>query len=67
MRTKQCLTLDDVKKMLAPCEAEAAKNKWAVAIAVVDKAVMGLTHRDREFALPAAVQLAEAGIAVGSG
>ncbi len=37
MRTKPCLTLADVKKMLAACEAEAAKNKWAVAIAIVDE------------------------------
>lgn len=37
MRTKQCLTLADVKKMLAACEAEATKNKWAVSITVVDE------------------------------
>jgi glc operon protein GlcG len=36
MRTKPCLTSVDVKKMLAACEAEAAKNKWAVAISIVD-------------------------------
>lgn len=36
MRTKQCLTSSDVKKALAACEAEAAKNKWAVAISIVD-------------------------------
>jgi glc operon protein GlcG len=36
MRTKPCLTSTDVKKMLAACEAEAAKNKWAVAISIVD-------------------------------
>jgi uncharacterized protein GlcG (DUF336 family) len=37
MRTKPSLTLTDVKKMLAACEAEAAKNKWAVAISIVDE------------------------------
>jgi glc operon protein GlcG len=37
MRSKQCLTQADVKKMLAACEAEAARNNWAVAIAVVDE------------------------------
>jgi uncharacterized protein GlcG (DUF336 family) len=37
MRSKQCLTSSDVKKILAACEAEAAKNKWAVAISVVDE------------------------------
>jgi uncharacterized protein GlcG (DUF336 family) len=36
MRTKPCLTSADVKKILAACEAEAAKNKWAVSIAIVD-------------------------------
>jgi glc operon protein GlcG len=36
MRSKPALTLTDVKKMLAACEAEAVKNKWAVAISIVD-------------------------------
>jgi glc operon protein GlcG len=36
MRNKPTLTSADVKKMLAACEAEAAKNKWAVAISIVD-------------------------------
>ncbi len=36
MRTKPSLTLADVKKMLAACEAEAVKNKWNVSIAIVD-------------------------------
>jgi glc operon protein GlcG len=36
MRTKPCLTLADVTKILAACEAEAVKNNWGVAIAVVD-------------------------------
>jgi glc operon protein GlcG len=48
MRSKQCLTTTDVKKMLAACEAEAAKNNWAVAIAVVDEAgfLLGFTRMD---------------------
>jgi uncharacterized protein GlcG (DUF336 family) len=37
MRTKLCLTLVDVKKMLSACEAEAARNNWAVAISIVDE------------------------------
>jgi len=37
MRTKPSLTLADVKKMLAACEAKAAENKWAVAISIVDE------------------------------
>ena len=34
MRSKPCLTSSDVKKMLAACENEAAKNKWNVVIAI---------------------------------
>jgi uncharacterized protein GlcG (DUF336 family) len=37
MRNKPSLTLADVKKILAACEAEAVKNKWAVAISIVDE------------------------------
>jgi glc operon protein GlcG len=37
MRTKPSLTLSDVKKLLAACEAEATKNKWPVAISIVDE------------------------------
>ena len=36
MRTKQSLTLADVKTMMAACEAKAAASKWAVAISIVD-------------------------------
>jgi uncharacterized protein GlcG (DUF336 family) len=36
MRNKPCLTSSDVQKMMAACKAEAAKNKWNVAIAIVD-------------------------------
>ncbi|MBS1187723.1 MAG: hypothetical protein H6R04_1741 [Burkholderiaceae bacterium] len=36
MQTKSVLTLDDVQKIAAAAEAEATKNGWAVAIAVVD-------------------------------
>lgn len=38
MRNRPALTFDDVKKMMAACEAEAAKNGWAVTIAIVDDA-----------------------------
>jgi len=37
MRTKPTLTLSDVKRLLAACEAEATKHKWAVAISIVDE------------------------------
>jgi uncharacterized protein GlcG (DUF336 family) len=36
MKTKPCLTLDDCKKMIAACEAEAKRNAWNVAIAILD-------------------------------
>ena len=36
MKTKPCLTLSDLKKIAAGCEAEAIKNKWNVAIAILD-------------------------------
>ena len=36
MRTKNCLSLDDANRVIAAAKAEAAKNKWAVTIAVVD-------------------------------
>ncbi|KPF49962.1 hypothetical protein IP87_13480 [beta proteobacterium AAP121] len=36
MKTKPSLTLDDARAMAAAAEAEALKNQWAVAIAIVD-------------------------------
>jgi uncharacterized protein GlcG (DUF336 family) len=36
MRNKPSLTLADAEKMMAACKAEAHKNKWNVAIAIVD-------------------------------
>jgi uncharacterized protein GlcG (DUF336 family) len=36
MRNKPALTADDCHKMMAVCKAEAQKNKWNVAIAIVD-------------------------------
>ena len=36
MKTKPCLTLSDLKKIAAGCEAEAIKNKWEVVIAILD-------------------------------
>jgi glc operon protein GlcG len=46
MRTKPCLTSSDVQKMMTACKAEAAKNKWAVSIAIVDDAGF-LLHLER--------------------
>ena len=36
MRDKPCLTGADIQKAIAACRAEAEKNNWRVAIAVVD-------------------------------
>ena len=62
MRTKQCLTLADVKKMLAACEAEAAKNKWAVAISIVDDGgfLLGFARMDGAQAISAEVSIGKA-------
>jgi glc operon protein GlcG len=62
MRTKSCLTSADVKTMLAACEAEATKNKWAVAIAVVDDGgfLLGLTRMDGASAITAEVSIGKA-------
>jgi glc operon protein GlcG len=62
MRTKPCLTSADVKKMLAACEAEAAKNKWAVSIAIVDDGgyLLGLARMDGASAITAEVSLGKA-------
>jgi glc operon protein GlcG len=46
MRTKPCLTSADVKRMMAACAAEAEKNQWKVAIAIVDDGGF-LLHLDR--------------------
>ena len=36
MRDKPCLTSADLQKAMAACKAEADKNSWKVAIAIVD-------------------------------
>lgn len=38
MRNKPTLTADDAQKMMVACIAEAQKNNWKVAIAIVDDA-----------------------------
>ena len=38
MYTKKILSLDDVKRVVVAAEAEAKRNNWNVAIAVVDDA-----------------------------
>jgi glc operon protein GlcG len=62
MRTKHCLTSADVKKMLEACEAEAAKNKWAVAISIVDEGgfLLGFQRLDGAPAIAAEVSMGKA-------
>ena len=62
MRSKQCLTLSDVRKMLAACEAEAAKNKWSVAISIVDEAgfLLGFQRMDGAPPISAEVSMGKA-------
>src|SRR5580693_10393455 len=62
MRSKHVLTLADVKKMLAACEAEAVKNKWAVAISIVDDGgfLLGFLRMDGTPAISAEVSMGKA-------
>src|SRR5271169_2800994 len=62
MRHKPCLTLADVKKMLAACEAEAAKNKWSVAISIVDEGgfLIGFLRMDGAPTISAEVSMGKA-------
>ena len=46
MRDKPCLTGADIAKAMAACKTEAEKNKWKVAIAIVDDGGY-LLHFDR--------------------
>ena len=60
MRNKPALTAADVQKMVVACKDEAAKNKWAVTIAVVDDAGF-LLHLERlDGAGPMTAQVATA-------
>ncbi len=58
MRTKPALTLDDVKKIAAAAEAEALKQHWNVAIAILDDGghLLGFSRMDG--ATPANGQIA---------
>ncbi len=62
MRNKPSLMSADVKKMLAACEAEATKNNWAVAIAIVDDGgfLLGFTRMDGAALISAEVSLGKA-------
>lgn len=62
MRNRPCLTSADVKTMLAACEAEAVKNKWAVSISIVDEGgyLLGFTRMDGAPTISAEVSLGKA-------
>ena len=62
MRTKPSLTLTDVKKMLAACEAKASEHKWAVAISIVDDGgyLLGFVRMDGCAPISAEVSLGKA-------
>jgi glc operon protein GlcG len=58
MRTKTCLTAADVKKMMAACVAEAEKNGWKIAVAIVDDAGLLLGFERMDGAVPIAATVA---------
>ena len=59
MKTKHYLTADDGRKILVACEAEAAKNNWAVCIAVVDDGGQLLTFQRLDGCAPASVAISQ--------
>jgi glc operon protein GlcG len=62
MRTKPCLTLADVTKILAACQAEAVKNNWSVAVAIVDEGshLLGFQRMDGAGPISAEVAVGKA-------
>ena len=58
MKTKPCLVLEDCKKMIAACEAEARRNDWNVAIAIVDDGGHLLLLQRMDGATPANAEIA---------
>jgi glc operon protein GlcG len=58
MKTKPCLTLADLKKIAAACEAEAAKNNWNVVIAILDDGGHLLWLQRMDGATPANAEIA---------
>jgi uncharacterized protein GlcG (DUF336 family) len=58
MKTKPCLTLDDCKKIIAACEAEACKHDWNAVIAILDDGGHLLMLQRMDGATPANVEIA---------
>jgi uncharacterized protein GlcG (DUF336 family) len=60
MKSKQFLTLDDVKRVAAAAEGEAASHGWAVSIAIVDDGGHLLWLQRLDGAAPISAQIAPA-------
>ncbi|OGA35054.1 MAG: hypothetical protein A3F75_02840 [Betaproteobacteria bacterium RIFCSPLOWO2_12_FULL_64_23] len=58
MKTKPCLTLDDCRRMIAACEAEARRNNWEVVIAILDDGGHLLMLERMDGATPANAEIA---------
>jgi len=58
VKNRPCLTLADVKKIAAGCEAEAIKNKWNVVIAILDDGGHPLCLQRMDGATPFNAQVA---------
>jgi uncharacterized protein GlcG (DUF336 family) len=58
MKTKPLLTLDDVKKIAAACEAEALAHQWTVSIAICDDGGNPLWLQRLDGAAPATAPIA---------
>jgi len=58
MKAKPCLTLEDCKKMIAACEAEARRNQWEVVIAILDDGGHLLMLERMDGATPANTEIA---------
>jgi glc operon protein GlcG len=60
MNQKPVLTLEDIKRIAAASEAEAAKHQWAVSIAIVDDGGHLLWLQRLDGAAPISAQIAPA-------
>lgn len=60
MKTRQILTLDDVKKIAAAAEAEARASNWSVVIAIVDESGLLMWLQRMDGAVPISVEIAQA-------
>lgn len=58
MKSKPCLTLEDCRKIVAACEAEARRNGWEVVIAITDDGGHLLMLERMDGATPANVDIA---------